>query len=96
MVVIFLFKEPHFYADGLQVTTRCAIRGKFSRKRSGMGQDVQIVNDGAPTQIEEILADTTITSSASSLPSTNICSLMFNCYPPASFVVTFWRLLALA
>jgi hypothetical protein len=27
MVVIFLFKEPHFYVDGLQVTTRCAIRG---------------------------------------------------------------------
>jgi len=29
MVVIFLFKEPHFYADGLPVTTRCAIRGNI-------------------------------------------------------------------
>lgn len=26
--MIVLFKEPHFYSDGLPVATRCAIRGK--------------------------------------------------------------------
>jgi hypothetical protein len=34
--VIFLFKESHFYADGLQVTTRCAIRG-LSKTARGSG-----------------------------------------------------------
>jgi hypothetical protein len=27
-IVFVLFKEPHIYADVLQVTSRCAIRGK--------------------------------------------------------------------
>ena len=46
-------------------------------KGLGTGQDVQIVNDSAVAQIEEILAESSIPC-ASSLPVTNMCKSVLN------------------
>src|SRR2546426_11349025 len=68
---------------------------KLSRKLLGMSQDVQIVDDSATAQIEEILAQPTI-ACASSLPVTNMCESMFNGHTLAQFVASLRRLLTLA
>ena len=56
---------------------------------------MQIVDDGAPAQIEKILAWTTI-SCAPSLPVANVGEGVLNRYPLAEFAATFWSLLASA
>jgi hypothetical protein len=67
---------------------------KISLKRLRAGQNMQIVNDGAATQIEEIFAPSAI-ACAPSLPSTDMRKGMLN-HPLTQFVTTFWRLLSLA
>jgi hypothetical protein len=56
---------------------------------------VQIVDDSAAAEIEEILPQPAI-ACASSLPLTNMCEGMLNGHPFAQFRPSFWRLLALA
>src|SRR6266487_4732220 len=68
---------------------------KLSRKLLGMSQDVQIMDDSATAQIEEILAQPTI-ACASSLPVTNMCESMLNGHTLAQFVASLRRLLTLA
>jgi hypothetical protein len=61
----------------------------------GTGQNVQIVDDGAPPQIEEILAKSPI-ACTSSLPLTHMSQGMLNRYPFTQFVPSLRSLLALA
>jgi hypothetical protein len=61
----------------------------------GTNQDVEIVDDGAPSQIEEIFAQSPITGT-SSLPSTDMRERLLNRHPLTQFVAAFWSLLALA
>jgi hypothetical protein len=61
----------------------------------GASQDVQIVNDRTTAQIEEVLAHTSIASTAS-LPLTYMSQGMLDGYPFAQFGSSFCRLLALA
>ena len=68
---------------------------KLSRKLLGASQDVQIVDDSAPTQIEEVFTQSAI-ACAPSLPSTDMGKGMLNRHPLTQFVTTFWRLLSLA
>jgi hypothetical protein len=70
-------------------------RLKLSQHLLGASQDMQIVNDRAAAQIEEILAQTAI-ACASPLPPTNMSQRMLNCHPLTQFVAAFWSLLALA
>jgi hypothetical protein len=56
---------------------------------------MQIVDDGAAAQIEEILAYSPI-AGASSLPSTDMREGMLNCHAFAQFAATFGCLLSLA
>ena len=56
---------------------------------------MQIVDDGAAAQIEQILAQATIACTPS-LPVPNMCKSVFNCYPLAEFAAPLWSLLVLA
>ncbi len=56
---------------------------------------MQIVDDGAPTQIEEIFAQSAIPCMLS-LPLPNMSEGMFNGNPFTQFGSSFWRLLALS
>jgi hypothetical protein len=60
-----------------------------------MSQDMQIVDDGASTQIEEIFAHALI-ASTSALPPANMGKGMLNCHPFTQFGSSLWRLLTLA
>jgi hypothetical protein len=55
---------------------------------------MQIMDDGAPAQIEEILAQSQV-ACASSLPMANMGERMLNGHPFAQFVASFRRLLTL-
>jgi hypothetical protein len=68
---------------------------KISLKRLGTSQDVQIVNDGAPAQIEEILAHSQIPCTVS-LPLPHMGKGMLNRDPLAQFGSPFPGLLTLA
>jgi hypothetical protein len=68
---------------------------KLSRKQLGTSQDVQIVDHGTATHIEEILAQTAI-ASAPPLPVTDVGQGMLNRHPLAQFAASVRRLLALA
>jgi hypothetical protein len=59
-----------------------------------MGQNMQIVDNGAATQIEEIFAQSAI-ACAPSLPSAHMGKSVFNRHPFTQFVTTFWGLLSL-
>jgi hypothetical protein len=50
---------------------------------------MQIVDDGTPAQVEEILARSPI-AGASPLPPTNMGQCMLNGYPLTEFGPTFW------
>ena len=67
---------------------------KISLERLGTSQDVEIVDDSASTQIEEIFAQSSIPG-ASPLPSTDMREGMLNRYSLTQFVATFWSLLTL-
>jgi hypothetical protein len=56
---------------------------------------MQIVDDGAPTQIEEIFAHSPITSAAA-LPLTHMSKGMLDGHPFTQFGSSLWCLLALA
>ena len=56
---------------------------------------MQIVDDRATAQIEEILAQAAI-ACAWALPPTHMCKRMLNGHPLAQFVAAFGSLLALA
>ena len=68
---------------------------KLSWNSLRTGQNVQIVDDSAPAQIEEILAQTAITG-VSSLPLTHMSKGMLDGYPLAQFGSSLHGLLALA
>jgi hypothetical protein len=56
---------------------------------------MQIVDDRAAAQIEEVLAHASI-ASTSALPPTNMSQGMLNCHPFAQLCTSLRRLLALA
>jgi hypothetical protein len=60
----------------------------------GTGKDMQIVDDSAPTQIEEVFSHSSITSAAT-LPLTHMSKRMLDSYPFAQFGSSLWCLLAL-
>jgi hypothetical protein len=68
---------------------------KVNRKRLGTGEDVQIVDDSASPQVEQILAYAPI-AGALSLPSTDMRERMLNGDPLAQFLAALRRLLSLA
>jgi hypothetical protein len=61
----------------------------------GTSQDMQIMHNSTSTQIEEILAQTAI-SSPSPLPLTDMGESMLNRNSFAQFSPSLWRLLTLA
>src|SRR5215472_7538763 len=68
---------------------------KFCRELLRMCQDVQVMDDGAAAQIEEILARPP-KAGVSALPLTNMGQGMFHCYPLTQPSTALWRLLTLA
>jgi len=68
-----------------------AADGKIILERLGTSQDVEIVNDYALAEIEEIFAQSLIPG-MSSLPLTAMREWMLNRDPLAQFVAAFWTL----
>src|SRR6266487_539413 len=68
---------------------------KLCRELLGTSHDMQIVDNGAPAQIEEILAQSTIPST-SSLPPTHTSQRMLDGHPFAQFGPSLRCLLALS
>ena len=66
---------------------------KLSQEMLRARQNMEIVDDGAATQIEEILAQATI-AGASSLPPANMGEGVFDSHPFAQFGSSLWSLLA--
>ena len=62
---------------------------KIMLERLGTSQDVEMVKDYAPAQIEEIFAQSLVPG-MSSLPLTAMREWMRKCDPLAQFVVAFW------
>lgn len=73
--------------------SRCGL--KLSRKSLRTGQNMQIVDDNAPAQIEEVLAHTSI-ASTTSLPLTDMGQSMLDGYPFAQLGASLHGLLALS